>query len=558
VNRPPRPVRRYLRLLAYRPLVVLGAGIAIAVAAEASAVALLGLSGWFLASCYLAGLSVTSTFSYLVPSGTVQVLALSRTGTGYSQRLVGHDAVLRWLTRIRVQLFDDAAARPAAVRELRDGEVLDRAMVDADVLSETLIRSLQRIAVTLISAAGACALAGLVYAPLAAAFAVGAAATTVAATVGSGDDGAARTAASHRGRARAELVAAVQAWPELMSLGAAAQLREATRQQLGRLAAASDRYRGRQSRSQTLVDLVAGATLAGMCAVILAGHPGLGIPRIALLLLLSAGVLDLLKGLPDAWRAAAGGRDAAGRLAVLADRGTARQGGPSRDAARPGGSAAILPQPPGLQIDGLRLPGQPRAERGLTVCLPPGAILIVTGRSGSGKTTLLRAINGEVEPVAGSIRIGSQAPSRVPAGQVVFVEHDDYVFAGTVADNLRLADPSSTPQRALHLLQVLCLHQAGITAETHVGATGRALSGGERRRLVLARAVAADPAVLLLDEPTEGLDPATARRVLASLRYLLPATTLVIAMHDKHAALVPAGWGLRLSLDQDGSVLGGE
>jgi ATP-binding cassette, subfamily C, bacterial CydC len=548
VNRPPRPARRYWRLLAYRPLTVLGAGIAVAVAAEASAVALLGLSGWFLASCYLAGLTVTSTFSYLVPSGTVQVLALSRTGTGYSQRLVSHDAILRWLTRIRVQLFDDAAARPAAIRELRDGEVLDRAMVDADVLSETLIRSLQRIAVTLISAASACALVGLVYAPLAAAFAVGAAATTAAATAGSGGDLAARAAASYRGRARAELVTAVQAWPELMSLGAAARLREATRHQLGRLAGASDRHRGRQSRSQTLVDLVAGATLAGICVVILLGHPGLGIPRIALLLLLSAGVLDLLKGLPDAWHAAAGGREAAGRLAILADHGTAR----------PGGAAAILPRPPRVGIDGLRLPGQPAAARELTICVPPGAILIVTGRSGTGKTTLLRAINGELEPVAGSIRIGSRPPGQVPPGQVVFVEHDDYVFAGTIADNLRLASPSVTSQQARDLLQALCLHQAGITAQTQVGATGRALSGGERRRLVLARAVAANPAVLLLDEPTEGLDPATARRVLASLKCLLPATTMVIAMHDKHAALMPPGWGLRLSLDQDGLVLDSE
>jgi ATP-binding cassette, subfamily C, bacterial CydC len=270
--------------------------------------------------------------------------------------------------------------------------------------------------------------------------------------------------------------------------------------------------------------------------------------RIALILLLSAGVLDLLKELPDALRAADGGREAAGRLAILAD----------HDTARPGGPAAILPRPPPLPIDGLRLPGQLGAARELTVYLPPVAVLIVTGRSGSGKTTLLRAINGELEPVAGSIRLGSQPPGRVPAGQLVFVEHDDYVFAGTVADNLRLASPSLMSQRALDLLQALCLHQAGITAETHVGATGRALSGGERRRLVLARAATANPAVLLLDEPTEGLDPAIARRVLANLRDLLPATTLVIAMHDKHAALVPPGWGLRLSLDQDGSLLGGE
>jgi ATP-binding cassette subfamily C protein CydC len=76
---------RYLRLLAYRPLLVLAGGMGIAIVGEASAAALLGLSGWFLASCYLSGLSATSTFSYLIPSGSVQVLALSRTGAGYGQ-----------------------------------------------------------------------------------------------------------------------------------------------------------------------------------------------------------------------------------------------------------------------------------------------------------------------------------------------------------------------------------------------------------------------------------------------------------------------------------------
>lgn len=133
---------------------------------------------------------------------------------------------------------------------------------------------------------------------------------------------------------------------------------------------------------------------------------------------------------------------------------------------------------------------------------------------------------------------------------MVFAEHDDCIFAGTVAGSLRLANPAITPQQAVSLLRMACLDEARITADTAVGSAGRALSGGERRRLALARVAAATPAVLLLDEPTEGLDPATARHIMTNLRAWLPATTLIVAMHDRHAALMPPGFGPRVSLDQ--------
>jgi ATP-binding cassette subfamily C protein CydC len=89
----------------------------------------------------------------------------------------------------------------------------------------------------------------------------------------------------------------------------------------------------------------------------------------------------------------------------------------------------------------------------------------------------------------------------------------------------------------------------GMGPSTRIGTGGRALSGGEQRRLALARAAAARPAVLLLDEPVEGLDPGTAREVLGNLRLLLPDTTLVVAVHDRHLPDLPPGFGAALSLD---------
>lgn len=105
------PLRRCLRLLAWRPAAVLGAGIALAVLAEASSVGLLGLSGWFIASCYLSGLNPLSGFSYLAPSGGVRSFALARIGGRYAERLVTHAATLRWLTRLRVQMADVIGTR---------------------------------------------------------------------------------------------------------------------------------------------------------------------------------------------------------------------------------------------------------------------------------------------------------------------------------------------------------------------------------------------------------------------------------------------------------------
>jgi ATP-binding cassette, subfamily C, bacterial CydC len=530
-------VRRYplisaWRLLTWRPLAVLAAGIAIAVVGDGSAIALLGLSGWFLASCYLSGLSVASTFSYLAPSGGVRALALSRTSASYLQRLVSHDATLRWLTRIRLRLFDDVAAGPAwsglrdgALRDgaLRDGDLLDRAIADADTLSETLILTVQRTVVAGIGVAASCVVTGLLYPPLGVVLAAGAAATIVAVSrrrPGSAD---------RRGDARAALITAVQAWPELMSLGAASQLRRDVTARLAGLEAVTGRQDARRSRTQTGTDVIAGLTLAGLGAAILAGRPGFGVPTVALILLLAMGVLDMLGGLPEIARAGAAGAEAARRLAIA-----------------PAGPVAPASPAAGVHLDQVRVRDLPP----VTVTVPAGGVLIVSGRSGTGKTSLLRAINGELAPLSGTVSA---------ARPLVFVEHDDYIFSGTVLGNLRLADPAITEPEAARLLRLTCLAGAGITTGTRVGdlagtrvgdtAGARALSGGERRRLVLARAIAARPATLLLDEPTEGLDAATAGTVLANLRRELPASTLIIAMHDKHAALLPETFADRLTLD---------
>jgi ATP-binding cassette subfamily C protein CydC len=165
------------------------------------------------------------------------------------------------------------------------------------------------------------------------------------------------------------------------------------------------------------------------------------------------------------------------------------------------------------------LPGDDR-ELGFTVAA--GHTLTVTGVSGSGKTTLLTA-------VATALRQQSTP------GTVTAVLAEDYLFTGTVASNIRLADPAASHADISRLLADLGLDRGGLGPDTPIGAGGRSLSGGEQRRLHIARALAARPGVLLIDEPTTGLDPGTAAQVLAAVRRRLPDAILVLAGHESPA-----------------------
>jgi ATP-binding cassette subfamily C protein CydC len=545
-------LRRCLRLLAWRPAAVLGAGVALAVFAEASSLGLLGLSGWFIASCYLSGLVPLSTFSYLAPSGGVRSFALARVGGRYAERLVTHAATLRWLTRLRTQMFlDAAAAAPDRLRRLRSGEALDRAMSDADTLDRVLIRTVVPLCVAVVAVLAGTGVIGAVSVPAGAAFLAASVVTTVMALSAHGRRDRHMTVASSRGAARSEVIASVDAWEEMVSLGAVQQLRASTSAALDVMQQAeSDAARAR-SRTRLLVDCCAGVTLAAVLAVCVLSAPRVSMPDTALIVLLTAGVLELLAALPAAVQSARDAMDAAHRIAVLAP--------PTSVPGAEDGSVASLAAAGGLSVQVSRLPLAPGPGPGigrLDLAVAEGELLVVSGCSGSGKTTLLRTLAGELTPTMGAVLVGGRSPHAYEPGRIVFVAHDDYLFAGSVAENVRLADPAVSTERIEAVLLAMGLTQRGIDARTLVGLGGRALSGGECRRLCLARAIVRNPRVLLLDEPTEGVDGPTARLVLRRLRELLPTATIVAAIHDRDLDAAVPDFVARLSLDRVGTLVG--
>ena len=185
----------------------------------------------------------------------------------------------------------------------------------------------------------------------------------------------------------------------------------------------------------------------------------------------------------------------------------------------------------------LRRAGGGLLVNSLSFDLHPGQTVALTGSSGSGKSTLLLALAGLHRPTAGQVMLGGCAldgwSEGALRGVLTLLPQRSALMAGTVAEALALAGPAPEANlwaalRAVQLDEVIAA-KGGLSAR--IGTRGAGLSGGEGRRLALARALLRRPRVLLLDEPTEGLDDPTARAVLAGIKHFLPQAAIMIAAH---------------------------
>jgi ATP-binding cassette subfamily C protein CydC len=505
------------------------AGLLLAVLTEVCTIGLLGLSGWFIASSAVAGAAAYSTFSYLAPSGGVRAFALGRIATSYASRVVLHAVALRRVGAARLGFYDRAAAEPGT-HGIWSGAALDRVMADADTAGMALIQATAPATVAVAATAGGCLVITLTGYPLAAvvlALAAGTCAALAFLNARRVDDG------SHsRSALRAELVTAVDAWTEMASLGAADRLAHRT---MDRLHAFEDRrYRSAVRTAWALGGARAVAALALLLTLVTVAGRGADVVTLAFLTLVVAGVLGSAERLVAAAESARSAKRADQRLASV-----------ERHETRPPGRTSnplVTYDRCGLTVSNYVLPATPtRNARIIEFSVTAGQTLVVNGASGSGKTTLLRAIT-----------IALQRPAGPPGpGVVTAVLADDYLFTGTVADNIRLANPAATDQDVSDVLAGMLLDRGGLDPGTRIGVEGRDLSGGEQRRLHIARALATRPDLLLVDEPTTGLDSETANWVLAEIRRRLPHALLVLAMHEPGAdpQAVGTAWST-VSLDQ--------
>ncbi len=472
-----RPFRPTLWLAA-----LCGAGVA------AAAVTLLGLSGWFLggaAQAGAAGAGAALAFNYLLPAVGIRALAIARTVLRYFERYLGHAAALRTLAGLRPRLFGLLTQADAqAVLALSRGEASARLVEDAAVLEGAVVADTAPV----VAVAGAAAALVLnLYLGIGAALmcAVGLTAAVVA-----GRFLPRATATRDLAPLKARVFELTPFLPDI----AAYDMAEAV---MARLAGDEAQLLDTQS-AQAIYEARARAAglaiMAATVAVLAASHIH------APMSLLALGLLATIVGFEalGPWLRRQAQRplfDAAvERLTALADLPPASAQAPARE----------------IRIGDILIDRTTR--------------LWIDGPSGCGKTRLVEQL------------IGLRPGLATDPARFAWAPQDAAVLDGTIRDNLRLAGPVDEAQMraALDIAQLSArVARLGKGLDTWVGEGGVTLSGGERKRLGIARAILRDAPVLVLDEPTEGLDATTEAAVVEALAAHLDATGrgLVLVSH---------------------------
>lgn len=223
---------------------------------------------------------------------------------------------------------------------------------------------------------------------------------------------------------------------------------------------------------------------------------------------------------------------AAEPMAALLAAGTEAQA----EAARPAAPAPFLTAPPRVEVAGLRF-GHRHGEAlfdGLSFRLEPGSLTALVGASGAGKSTLLALLRGRLTPWSGSIRIAGTEPGTL-SPPPAWIPQAPHLFAGTIADNIRLgaphADDDAVRDAAIRANAATFIERLPDGYATRLGERGAGLSGGEARRIALARAFLMDSPLVLLDEPSASLDHESETALVAALDELRRNRTLLVVAH---------------------------
>jgi thiol reductant ABC exporter CydC subunit len=530
-----RPLLRLLRLARPMRRELLFAVLAGAVGCGCG-VALLATAGFLLARASQHPNIVAISIAVVL----VRALSVGRGLLRYLERLFSHDVAFRVLADVRVAIYRRLERlAPAGLAAFRSGDMLTRLISDVDATQDLFIRGIAPPLTAALVGAGATTAVLLILAPAAGVLAAGllAAGVLVPVVTAVSARRAARLAAPARGELGAAVTDLLSGAAELHAFGAVETGLDRARAADADLTRLARRSASASGLGTGLSAAAAGLTLWGvlLLGVAATGSGSLGRVPLAVITLTALAAFEAVTALPAAAIQLGHARVAAGRIADVLD---------APDPVRFPEQPFPPPQRPveiSIQGGTVRYSAdEPPAVLDIDLDLGPGRRVALVGATGAGKSTLAAVLFRFVDLTSGAARLNGRDLAGYDPDDVRTVisgcAQDPHIFDATIRDNLRLARPQASDAelaRAAGDARLLdWIASLPLGWDTPVGAHGAELSGGQRQRLALARALLANPALLILDEPTAHLDPANRRALTADLLAATAGRATLLITHE--------------------------
>ncbi|AEG97924.1 heme ABC transporter ATP-binding protein/permease CydC [Klebsiella aerogenes] len=511
-------------------------GVVLAIVTLLASIGLLTLSGWFLSASAVVGVAGIYSFNYMLPAAGVRGAAIIRTAGRYFERLVSHDATFRVLQHLRVATFSKLLPlSPAGLARFRQGELLNRIVADVDTLDHLYLRvisplvgalvvilvvtiGLSVLDVTLALTLGGIMLATLLLLPP----------LFYRAGKPTGEQ-----ITQLRGQYRQQLTSWLQGQAELMLFNASDRYRKQMEKTEQRWQEAQRRQAELTALSQALMLLIGGIAVIAMLWMASEGVGGNSQPGalIALFVFCALAAFEALAPVTGAFQHLGQVIASARRITQITEQ--QPEVTFSQQAPQSFSQVALT-----LNEVTFSYPQQSApALKDISLQVAAGEHIAILGRTGCGKSTLLQLLTRAWDPANGQIQLNGQPLSELSETTLrqamSVVPQRVHLFSATLRDNLLLAAPQASDARLADILERVglekLLEDSGLNS--WLGEGGRQLSGGELRRLAIARALLHDAPLMLLDEPTEGLDATTESQILDLLSEVMRDKTVLMVTH---------------------------
>ncbi|EMM6762150.1 cysteine/glutathione ABC transporter ATP-binding protein/permease CydC [Pluralibacter gergoviae] len=511
-------------------------GIVLAIITLLASIGLLTLSGWFLSASAVVGASGLYSFNYMLPAAGVRGAAIIRTAGRYFERLVSHDATFRVLEHLRVFTFSRLLPlSPAGLARFRQGDLLNRVVADVDTLDHLYLRVISPLVGALVvivvvtfglsfldvglalTLGGIMLLTLLLLPPLfyRAGKPVGESLTRL------------------RGQYRQQLTDWLQGQAELSIFGASGRYRDALTDTEQAWHDAQRRQAGLTALSQVAMLLIGGAAVLAMLWMASGGVGGNSQPGalIALFVFCALAAFEALAPVTGAFQHMGQVMASALRITQIIDQ---------RPEVTFPAAAGESPARVALTLENICFSYPQQAQpalNDLSLRVEAGQHMAILGRTGCGKSTLLQLLTRAWDPQQGALLLNDRPIADFDESAlrraVSVVPQRVHLFSATLRDNLLLASPTASDEALGDMLRRVGLEKllddGGLN--DWLGEGGRQLSGGELRRLAIARALLHDAPLMLLDEPTEGLDAETESQILALMQDAMRDKTVLMVTH---------------------------